>query len=562
MTQSATQFVEPKQVLASLGTFTQPNQAELFLAGKRLAVIDIGSNSIRLLVVELIDSSHWKLLHEERAMTRLAHGLSETGAIAPDSLARSVEAVVRFTAIAQKHNAVSRAFATAAVRDASNQGDFLSLVKDRTGLRVEVISGLDEGKHTYRAVARSLDLSHGLCAVVDIGGGSMEVVFSIDGVITESTTMPLGAVRLTEAFGGPELAAGENFKHLRRHVKRTIADNVRDHATPPAMLVGCGGTFNTLATLAAASRGVMIDRNSPALREMGPISHEQLAALIDELRSVSLAERLRKPGLASDRADIIIAGLVAVERLMKQTGATRIHCFAGGVREGLLLRMISDMISNSANQSPQSLNAASVLREVRTFAGQARYEKAHSEHVAALALSLFDQFREESDLIPRLASEPGERELLGAAAILHDVGILVAYDKHHKHSATMIRHAAIDSLTPRQLELVAQIARYHRKALPKDSHAAFAALPAKDQQLVSRLAAILRVADGLDRTHGQIISAAKVRFSRQAIRIESHASIDATEELKATTKKADLLSRIIRMPVEVVAVSDLDITSR
>ncbi|HLP83916.1 MAG TPA: Ppx/GppA phosphatase family protein [Phycisphaerales bacterium] len=545
-TPPAAQLLEPKAVLASLGSLAANPSA---LTGQRLAVIDIGSNSIRLLVVELLDSTLWKVLHEERAMTRLAHGLSETGAIAPDSLARSIEAVVRFKSLADKHGATARAFATAAVRDASNRADFTSLVKDRTGMTVEVISGLDEGKHTYRAVARSLDLSHGLCAVVDIGGGSMEVVFSIDGVITESTTMPLGAVRLTEAFGGPELAAADNFSKMKRHVKRTIAHTVREHATPPAMLVGCGGTFNTLATLAAASRGVVLSRNSPALRDLAPISREQLVALIDQLRAVPLAERLRTPGLPSDRADIIIAGLLAVERLMKHTGATRIHCFSGGVREGLLLRMIRDI---STDAQPAS-DAATLLREVRAFASQARYERAHSEHVATLALSLYDQFLAQSDLIPKLGTEPMERELLGCAAVLHDVGILVDYDKHHKHSATMIRHAEFTSLTPRHQELVAQIARYHRKAMPDAKHAAFAVLPARDQQVISRLAAILRVADGLDRTHGQIVTQAAVRFTRGAVRIEAHATIDASDELRAATKKSDLLARVIRMPVEIVA---------
>jgi exopolyphosphatase/guanosine-5'-triphosphate,3'-diphosphate pyrophosphatase len=547
-TPPAAQLLEPKAVLASLGGIADGEESAL--TGRRLAVIDIGSNSIRLLVVELLDSSHWKVLHEERSMTRLAHGLSETGAIAPDSLARSVEAVVRFKAMADKQGATVRAFATAAVRDASNRADFTSLVKDRAGIAVEVISGLDEGKHTYRSVARALDLSHGLCAVIDIGGGSMEVVFSMDGVITESTTMPLGAVRLTEAFGGPELAAGENFPKMKRHVKRTIAESVREHAVPPAMLVGCGGTFNTLATLAAAARGVVISRNSPALREMAPISHDQLAALIEDLRRVSLAERLRKPGLPSDRADIIIAGLLAVERLMKHTGATRIHCFAGGVREGLLLRMIRDISSDAAAGG----DPATLLREVREFASQARYEKAHSEHVATLALSLYDQFLAESDLIPRLGSEPMERELLGCAAILHDVGILVSYEKHHKHSATMIRHAELASLTARQQEIVALVARYHRRAMPDAKHAVFNALPVKDQQVVARLAGILRIADGLDRTHGQIVTAANVRFTRGAVRIEAHATMDAADEVKAAGKKSDLLSRVMRTPVEIVAV--------
>jgi exopolyphosphatase / guanosine-5'-triphosphate,3'-diphosphate pyrophosphatase len=554
MTTRTAHIVEPKHVLAGLGAIVEPQQAELFLAGRKLAVIDIGSNSIRLLVVELIDSAHWKVLHEERAMTRLAHGLSDTGAIAPDALARSVEAVVRFKALADKHGALVRAFATAAVRDASNSSDFTSLVKDRTAMGVEVISGLDEGKHTYRAVARALDLSHGLCAVVDIGGGSMEVVFSIDGVITESTTMPLGAVRLTEAFGGPELAASDNFKKMKRHIKRTIAGSVREHAAPPAMLVGCGGTFNTLATLAAAARGVVIARNSPALRDLAPISHEQLAALIEDLRSVSLAERLRKPGLPSDRADIIIAGLLAVERLMKHTGATRIHCFAGGVREGLLLRMIRDLATEASAPSPRTPDTASLLRDVRAFASHARYERAHSEHVASLALSLYDQFLADSDIIPKLGSEPMERELLGCAAILHDVGMLVSYEQHHKHSATMIRHADIASLSPRQQELIAQIARYHRRALPSASHAPFAALPAKDQHIITRLAAILRLADGLDRTHGQIVASAHVRFTRAAIRIEAHTTMDAADELKAATTKSDLLARVMRTPVEVISV--------
>jgi exopolyphosphatase / guanosine-5'-triphosphate,3'-diphosphate pyrophosphatase len=553
-----TPFVEVHRMPGSPGSTSHPAtrdpalatpaQAQLFLSGTRLGVIDIGSNSIRLLAVELIDERHWTVLSEERAMTRLAHGIDETDKISSEAMARSVEAITRFKAMCDRHKAACRAFATAAVRDASNKRDFLSLVKDRTGLDVEIISALDEGKLTYRSVARAHDLSHGLAGVVDIGGGSLEVVTSMDGVITSVTSMPLGAVRLTEHFGGSEAVAGPRFRELKEHCDETIAKEVRTGEAPPTIVVGCGGTFNTLLTLSAAARGVMIERGSPALRELGPVTREQLKQLIKHLRGLTLAERLRVPGLPSDRADIVIAGLCAVERLMRHLGVERIHGYPGGVREGLLLRWIDERRATT----PQPVATISqILEEVRSFASKCRYEREHSEHVARLATSLFDQFRRESDMILRLGDEPGERTLLEAAAILHDIGVLVEYEGHHKHSARMIQLADFVCLTPRQRSLVALIARYHRRTLPKQRHREFHDLPMRDQQLVMRLAAILRVADGLDRTHTHAVQTADVRFSRDAIRVLITSTTDASEELRAAKVKADLLEDVLGVTVRI-----------
>ncbi|HYF14147.1 MAG TPA: Ppx/GppA phosphatase family protein [Phycisphaerales bacterium] len=517
-------------------------------AAKRLAVIDVGSNSIRLLVAEVLDESSWRVIREERAMTRLAHGLSRSGSIAPESMASSVEAISRFKAICDGLGARARAFATAAVRDAANGADFRSLVKDRAGLTVEVISGLDEGRLTYKSVARAFDLSHGHCAVVDIGGGSMEVVQSRDGIVFATATAPLGAVRLTEAFGGAEDAAGRRFKELRRHCDRVLKKMLPDENAKPGLVVGCGGTFNTLATIAAAERGVIIDRNSPAVRDMAPVSRTQLSAILRRLRGLALSERLRVPGLPADRADIIIAGLCAVERLMERLGVTHALRHPGGVREGLLLMMIDEEAGRGGGGS-----ADDVLAGARAFAARCRSPLGHSEHVAKLAMSLFDQFTADGRIIPRSPSVARERVLLEAAAVLHDIGVLVERPRHHKHSATMIRHAELPGLTRREQEIVAMIARYHRRAEPSKKHAEFAAMPERDRALVRRLAAVLRVADGLDRDHTQGVRGVRVLFRKGALAIGADCAGECGENIRAAVKKGGLLGSVAEMEVEIGA---------
>ncbi|MFA6044661.1 MAG: CHAD domain-containing protein [Phycisphaerales bacterium] len=524
-------------------------QRDLWLSGRKLAVIDIGSNSIRLLAVELVDAQTWTVLAEERAMTRLAQGMAANHELSSEAMARSVEAIGRFKLQAERLGVQGvRAFATAAVREAGNKRDFISLVHDRTGLMVELVSARDEGRLTHQSVARVYDLSRGSAGVVDIGGGSLEVVQSRDGIITANTSMPLGAVRLTEAFGGADAASGKNFKALKSEASRQIKRRVRKPEHAPGILVGCGGTFTTLLTLAAATRGVLIERNSPALSTLGPVTRDQLKALVNDLRSLSLEQRLRVPGLPSDRADIVIAGLIVVERLMKRLGATQLHVHPGGFREGLVLRLIEDEITK---RQATPTTPTDVMSGVRRLAQACHYEKDHSEHVATLARTLFDQFRAQSDLIPGLGTDAGERVLLEAAAVLHDIGIMVSYEQHHKHSWTIIRHATLPGLSPRQIELVAQIARYHRKATPEKSHRPFAALGDRDQALVSRLAALLRVADGLDRSHAQHTSGVHVRFGNGVVHIEPMGQMLSQDDMAAADDKADLLRDITGSKVDI-----------
>jgi exopolyphosphatase/guanosine-5'-triphosphate,3'-diphosphate pyrophosphatase len=541
----------PAPVVPANGNGLAPatSQRNLWLSGRRVAVIDIGSNSIRLLAVELIDERSWRSLGEERAMTRLAHAMDD-GLLSAEAMARSVEAIGRFKAIAEKLGVTTiRAFATAAVREAANKADFISLVQDRTGLKLELVTALDEGKLTHRSVARVFDLSQGTAAVVDIGGGSMEVVFSCNGVITENDSMSLGAVRVTEAFGGADNCARGRYKEMRSWIDRQIGSHVRRHDMPPTTLVGCGGTFTTLLTLAAASRGVLIDRSSTALLSLGPVGRTQLKALLKELRGMTLEQRLRVPGLPSDRADIIIAGLTAIDRLMKFLGATQVQVHPGGFREGLLLRMIDQEIAEKA-RSGVAPTDAELLGAARNVAVRSGYEKAHSEQVARLALSIFDQFREESNLIPGLGGLKHERSLLEAAAVLHDVGMIVEYRRHHKHSQTIIRHADLHGWTPAQVELVATIARYHRRAIPTMEHSEYEALSEAERAVVRRLAAILRVADGLDRSHSQSVEGVRVRFGKGSIVLEVRAEVEPTTDLKAAAKKSDLLCAVTGVNVE------------
>lgn len=526
-------------------------QANLWIGGTRLAVIDIGSNSIRLLAVELVDERSWRTLAEERAMTRLAQGLSATGEINAEAMARSIEAIVRFKAVAEKQGCtLVRAFATAAVREATNRGDFVSLVKDRTGIALELVSALDEGKLTHRSVARVLDLHEGTAAVVDLGGGSLEVVFSHGGVITGNTSMPLGSVRLTEAFGGAEACSGRRYSEMRRHASGLIRKRVRRPDSPPTIMVGCGGSFTTLLTLAAAARGVMLERNSPVLSSLGPVSRVQVRTMLDELRSMSLEQRLRVPGLPSDRADIVVAALATIERLMKHLGASQLHVHPGGFREGLLMRVVEEMLRERTREL-SSPGDEEELGVVRAFARACAYPRSHCEHVASLALSLYDQFVRGSGIIKGLGSDRAERMLLEAACVLHDIGVLVEYDRHHKHGALMVRHAELRGLTARQVEVLACLVRYHRKREPTVRHAEFEALSETDRALVRRSSGLMRVADGLDRSHAQSVRSVHVRFGAEGALIEVDSRNDASADIEAALAKAGLLESVMGMRLRI-----------
>lgn len=527
-------------------------QRSLFLAGQRIAVIDVGSNGIRLLAVELNDERSWNVLAEERATARLAEGQGRRRELCPQAMARAVEAIQRFKGRCDALGCSVRAFATAAVRDASNRGDFVSLVKDRTGLDLSLISEMEEGKYTYAAVARRYDLSHGLCAVVDIGGGSVEVVLSQRGVVVQNSSVPLGAVRLTELFGGPDAVGRERYRELRAHVDRALGRGVERPAGVPAVVVGCGGTFTTMLTVAAAMRGVPIERNSPALRTLGPVSRAQLQEIIARLRVLPLAERLRVPGLPPDRADIVVAGLVVVDRLMRHLGVSQVHANSGGVREGLLTRLIAERVSE---QEAESTRDARMVASARRFAEGCGYERGHSETVAALALRLYDLLLARGGLVPGLGGVPHERAVLEAAGVLHDVGIMVEYRRHHKHSATIVRHADLAHWDARLQEVLAQVCRYHRRAGPRHAHAPFAALGETDRALVRRLSGILRVADGLDRSHAGIVQDVHVRADGRRLRIAVVSGADAGTELRAARDKSGVLEAVAgrRVVLEPVA---------
>jgi exopolyphosphatase/guanosine-5'-triphosphate,3'-diphosphate pyrophosphatase len=331
---------------------------------------------------------------------------------------------------------------------------------------------------------------------------------------------------------------------MRKHAAGLIRKRVRKPDSPPTIMVGCGGNFTSLLTLAAASRGVLLDRNSPALTSLGPVSRAQVRTMLDELRAMSLEQRLRVPGLPSDRADIVVAGLATIERLMKHLGATQLHVHPGGFREGLLMRVVEEMLRERTRDAvaPGDEEELGVVRE---FARACSYPRAHCEHVATLSLSLYDQFVRGSDLIKGLGSDRSERMMLEASCVLHDIGVLVEYDRHHRHGALMVRHAELRGLTARQIEVLACLVRYHRKREPTVRHAEFETLSETDRALVRRLSGLMRVADGLDRSHAQNVRSVHVRFGADGATIEVDSRSDASADIEAALDKAGLLESVM-----------------
>lgn len=504
----------------------------------RVAAIDVGTNTIRLIIAEAFSADNYRILDDEKETSRLGRGLAATGALAPEAIDAAATTIAHMRRIAEGYGAARiRVIATAAVREATNRAEFLSLVRQRAGLPVDVISAEQEARLAFVSASRAFDIRALPAAVADVGGGSTEVVLSAQGVIEEIATIPMGAVRLTEQFGGPEPAAGERHDEMREHIRATLRERLPRSAHDLQMLIGSGGTFEAIAKIAMCEeRGVAY---VPAGARGYDLRRDDVKRILSRLRRMTDAERRAVPGLSSQRADIIVAGAAIVLEVLKRLRVDRLRVNDGGIRDGIIRSMIEEHFAPTRAEPADRARA----RAVRDFAAGCRYDRRHCAHVAGLALQLFDQLAAHpaTPLGPWRSEEA--RSLLETAAILHDCGYHINYARHHLHSHHLIIHSDMPGFSRRELDVVAAIARYHRASPPKPKHDAFSVLAREDRELVLALSAVLRITDGLDRTHTQRVHAVRLEHTPEHDEpwiIHVEAESDPVVDIWGAERKSDV----------------------
>jgi exopolyphosphatase / guanosine-5'-triphosphate,3'-diphosphate pyrophosphatase len=487
-----------RNAAVSFGKYMEEKQ--FFLSSElayRLAAIDIGTNSIRLIVAEPLRGGNYRILDEEKESTRLGERLSKTGRLDPQAIEKSLGALRRMKQIAEGFQITElKTIATCAVREAENGEAFCRRAREELGIEIEVIGAQQEALLAFASVQRAFDINRQHVAVVDIGGGSTEIVLAFGSLIEAVYTTQLGAVRLSEVYG--DTGSNEGFAELLAGIDRQLRKHTKNPVFVPHILFGSGGTFTSLAAMIMASKG----QNGMPMRGY-QVSRAEVRHLLDRIRKIPLKDRAGVAGLSLDRADIIVAGLAIIDRIMDRFEINTVQVHSRGVRDGLLLSMIDRSLGASVEQ------ARDRDAELERLAASCGCELAHGRHVARLAGSMFAQLAAPYEL------NPLDRPLLEAAARLQDVGYLINYDQHHKHSYHLILHSRLEGFQPNELELIANVARYHRGADPKRKHANFRQLSSSDRQRVRQMSAILRVAGGLDRSNTQQASDLRVELGRE-----------------------------------------------
>ena len=524
----------PQLTLSSSTNTSQQSEGDI-----RLSAIDIGSNSIRQTIADVSATGIIRVVDEMKAAPRLGAGLSKRGSIGEIAIQNALSTLSRMATLANQLGVKrTEVVATSAVREASNGDQFLRLVRSETGLKIKILRGEDEARLAFRSALAHFDLAVGRAVVMDIGGGSLELALSADGLVDRLISLPLGAIRTTERY----LGDGRKKKGMRK-LRKNVREELRNHLSArhwhSARIICSGGTFTTLASIYLARIGM----ESAKTVHGTVIPLFELEHIVDMLHNMSPEERQAVPGLSAARSDIIVGGLAVAAEVAARVEAKELVVSGYGIREGILLE--------SAQVAPSPADPGEAReRSVRELAERSHYEEMHSKHVQTLALQLFDSVGQ------RLGCTPDDRRILSDAALLHDIGYHISYDKHNKHSYHLIEHAELLGVTPAEQIIVANVARYHRGAEPKKKHVNFGGLDKPMRETIRRLAAILRVADGYDRGHASAVGEIRVRWMERALRLTAvPARPNATLrlELWGAARKSQLLSEVAGVPVEIVS---------
>lgn len=514
------------------------------------AAIDIGTNSIRLAVVRIEDDNHITTLAQHREMVRLGEGEFATHRMTPEAIDRGALVCARFADVARGFGADEIvAFATAAVREAENREEFIERVRREAGIEVRVISGPEEARLIWLGVSSGIELGSKRALLIDIGGGSTEVIVGTSEGHEVLESMKLGAIRLSNLFfDTPDPVSPELFAKVQAHV-RAVANPVARRVQQAGfdLVIGSAGTINCLGQVVANYTGnaeaASKLTSSSSLRGAITFRTADLREVVKLLCRLPLEERRQVQGMDPARADIILGGAAILLTFLEQVEAERITTSERGLREGILVDHLLRQEGTREQFQTLSVRRRSILQLARAC----NYEADHAHHTAFLALRLFDELR-------RLGEHSygnTSRELLEYAAILHDIGTFLSHSNHQRHAYYIIRNSDLLGFDDTEIDIIANVALYHRKGIPKKKHPNMADLNREERRRVRVLAALLRVAEGLDRSHLGLVRDIRLRREESPRRFVLTLISDAECELEVwgVQNNSDLFEYVFKAPL-------------
>ncbi|MEO8162276.1 MAG: Ppx/GppA phosphatase family protein [Ilumatobacteraceae bacterium] len=510
--------------------------------GETIAALDIGTNSFHLVIAKPV-SGGFEVVTRERESVRIGHGGGEMKLLDPDAIERGIACLTRMQKIAESHNAQIRAVATSAIREAKNQAEFVKRARREAKIEIEVISGVEEARLIHLGALYAIGDHEHPMLLCDIGGGSTEIVLANDDDILLSRSLKLGAIRLTDRFFASDLLHPSAMSSCRSFVRSTLTilqTEVEEFGFDIA--VASSGTAETVARLICAQSGKPAPQTFNRF-EIGRTEISETVRLLAE--NPTALERQQRFKLDPSRADIILAGAIILEGIADVFGVEKFMFSDYALREGVLIDTLQRQ-----GRGPRTEVTDAAMRSVRLLAERCDDRPEHAEHVARLSCQLFDKLHQLLDI------EISNRRLLEAAALLANVGVVISHSKHHLHTYYVVRNSELVGLSDREIEIIAQIARYHRKGSPKLEHAEFAALSAGDQHIVRGLAGLLRVAIGLDRTQDGRVNKITVNTSAKEleISIKTTSNQDAELNVYAANERKGLLSEVTGRRVKVLSI--------
>jgi exopolyphosphatase/guanosine-5'-triphosphate,3'-diphosphate pyrophosphatase len=565
----------------------------------KLAAIDIGSNSIHLVIVRATPGQHLEIIDREKEMVRLGAGTLRVHMLSKETMDRAMTALGRYKKMSEA-NRVDRiiTIATAAVRESHNAREFIERARKEVGLEVHLLPGVEEARLIALAVSEVTDFSGRRALIIDIGGGSTEFIIT-DGAEPEFLrSVRLGAVRLTEKFVTTDPISEAERERLVATIRGDLSRVVWEiKHIGFDFVIGTSGTITNLVD--AVARAEALDGQPEASGFVSfnqTITSDQLARMNENLAFMTTAERGRIPGIEKQRADIVVAGGLLLETILAEAGADSITSCDWSLREGVILDFLKKqsiqhlafqgLAETHTSNRPAGLvasQAESPVADVNSVAGEALtidflgdprsqdvrtksvlsvarrydYDELHSHHVARLALEIFEKAREIHGM-----GEP-ESKLLEYAALLHDIGYHIAHNNHHRHSLYLIKNSEMPGFTATESAMIATAARYHRGSMPtaardakaRREHEDFFSLNPQCQQTVRRLSALLRIADALDRSYQQKVKRVDCSISRGEVVFYLESDQDCDLELWSANRKAEWFQKLFRISVRFEAIN-------